>query len=227
MKPRSVRVRWSCALVLLGSQACVEDVWLGPEQRSVTAPATPDAGEAAPGSAPDGAAGEPEDASPGRPDGGTEPDDAGMVETPELREYCGLEDCFDPSLTTENCGSTRVCWPRPNENACAFTCEPAPRCGRAGDEPCPASTFCLFSLPGERCGVGAAGGFCAPYPRSCAHAAQGSACGCDGVTYASECDAARIGGVSVAHRGPCSDVAVIGTDAGDPNGGSNGGFAGN
>lgn len=45
-------------------------------------------------------------------------------------------------------------------------------------------------------------GYCATRPASCEGVASAQVCGCDGTTYASECEAARLG-VSVAEPGPC------------------------
>jgi hypothetical protein len=233
MSPSRVRLACLGALLALGV-GCVEDVWLGPERPLDAAAsdgggATPDASDdAGPVAALD--AGTPDaDADAGEPDA-----DAGPAA--QLRAYCGLEDCTEVALSTQPCGSTRMCWPSPTDNACVYTCEPAPRCGRADDEPCAADRFCLYTLADALCGTGTAGGFCAPYPSSCARAPRGAACGCDGVTYETECDAARIGGVSVAHRGPCVAAPTVSGDAGaldsgasDPTdaGGGNGGFVGN
>lgn len=229
MSASRVRMGWLGLLLALGT-GCVEDVWLGPEQPLDAA--APDASEAKPDAAVDaGAVAEPPDAGIPESDAGEPEADAGPA--PQLREYCGLEDCSEVALTTQPCGSTRTCWPSPKDNSCIYTCEPAPRCGRPQDEPCPADRFCLFTLADALCGAGAAGGFCAPYPSSCDRAPRGEACGCDGVTYETECDAARIGGVSVAHRGPCIAAPTVtdggtGTlDSGTSDAGGNGGFVGN
>jgi hypothetical protein len=219
-------------LLTLGA-GCVEDVWLGPE-RPLGA-ASPDASAAMPDAGEDaGPVAAPTDASTADADAGEPDADAGPA--PQLREYCGLEDCTEIALGTTPCGTPRMCWPSPTDKVCMYTCEPAPRCGRPDDEPCAADSFCLFTLADARCGTGTAGGFCAPYPSSCARAPRGEACGCDGVTYETECDAARVGGVSVAHRGPCVAAPAVSGDAGaldagalDPTdaGGGNGGFVGN
>lgn len=76
-------------------------------------------------------------------------------------------------------------------------------CAANGD--CTDTQFCR--LPDGECGLvdpaglEAAVGFCVPRPRGCRDG-RDSVCGCDGVTYASRCEANQAG-VTVDHRGDC------------------------
>jgi hypothetical protein len=76
---------------------------------------------------------------------------------------------------------------------------------RQPGETCPAGWTCDVGLACELtigvCGPLAGVGTCVPAPTSCTEDAE-AVCGCDGRTYASECDA-RLGGVPVLRPGSC------------------------
>jgi len=202
------RAAW--LLCVLASAGCVEDVWLGPEQRVVRdardavdaapdAEAATDAGVTEDAAAPDDASA-PEDAAVDA----SPPDDAGDPSTPA---FCGIGQCLFIGAVPIGCTeeTPSVCWPVAGNPVCQPTCAPAARCGRPGDAPCAADELCLLSIDGGTCGENARGGYCAPYPKSCAGERPFAVCGCDGRTYATQCAAAQ-SGVSQAHEGPCNDV---------------------
>lgn len=56
--------------------------------------------------------------------------------------------------------------------------------------PCPFGSYC--DAPDDSCGTGLYHGTCKPKPASC-DAAPPKACGCDGITYANPCEAAKAG----------------------------------
>ena len=74
-------------------------------------------------------------------------------------------------------------------------------------EPCYDDTDCWWA-PGHMCERNGCGitGVCVPRPAACP--AGPEACGCDLVTYPSECDA-KLAGVGVAHTGKCEAVEPI------------------
>lgn len=76
------------------------------------------------------------------------------------------------------------------------------QCGLPGDPPCGNDSFCQFPI-GD-CGGGNIAGTCTPIPLGCPDIWD-PVCGCDGVTYGNECDAAAAG-VSIAHHGSCEQV---------------------
>ncbi len=87
----------------------------------------------------------------------------------------------------------------------AGSCAPMPQpigeaCGGRGLGPCVEGSFCNFA-PESICGRGDAGGICTARPDRC-EPSDAPVCGCDGVTYASACAAARAG-VSVERDGRC------------------------
>lgn len=102
----------------------------------------------------------------------------------------------------------------PAAGLCPKSCEPAP-C--TSDAACPdAATGLVYC---DRAASGAptdcaGAGLCRPKPDTCG-ASTGSVCGCDGVTYASACEAGHQG-ISVASAGAC--VAGCGADGGCPAG---------
>lgn len=83
-------------------------------------------------------------------------------------------------------------------------------CGVRGTYVCPGGSFC--KLPeSAACGAADKAGVCTVSPSVCV-ADDAPVCGCDGVTYASACEADRAG-VSVVGSGACAEQAA-GSDAG-------------
>lgn len=86
---------------------------------------------------------------------------------------------------------------------CALAQQPADACGglAASAFVCDGGLFCDY---GATCGTGDQQGKCAQSPTTCGTKGVSPmpACGCDGTTYASECQA-HVAGVSVASAGVC------------------------
>jgi hypothetical protein len=75
----------------------------------------------------------------------------------------------------------------------------AQRCGSPDLPQCPDGSFCHF--PAGTCGAVNAGGTCEEVPEACPTIFD-PVCGCDGVTYANRCEAARAK-QSIKHEGSC------------------------
>lgn len=73
-------------------------------------------------------------------------------------------------------------------------------CGGIMGIPCPDDQFCRFP-PGE-CDVSDNMGLCRMIPQACPDVYI-PVCGCDGITYSNECEAA-VAGMSINHAGECS-----------------------
>jgi hypothetical protein len=73
-------------------------------------------------------------------------------------------------------------------------------CGSRGLAACPKDQYCDFPVS-AMCGASDAPGTCMPMPQICTQI-YAPVCGCDGMTYASDCTANSTG-VSVKHTGPC------------------------
>jgi hypothetical protein len=88
-------------------------------------------------------------------------------------------------------------------------------CGGPAGTLCATDEYCDYGMIGK-CQAPNAAGTCAPRPKTCSGGT--TVCGCDGVTYANACDAAK-GGTSVASNGACTAMPDAGTgdggDAGD------------
>ena len=75
-------------------------------------------------------------------------------------------------------------------------------CGGPSNTPCAADQFCDYATTGT-CLKPNAVGACGPKPTACPGVGP-TVCGCDGVQYLNDCEAARQGGTSVASGGACN-----------------------
>ncbi|MCX4242790.1 DUF4215 domain-containing protein [Paraliomyxa miuraensis] len=83
------------------------------------------------------------------------------------------------------------------------------------NDDCPGDEFCYF-VEAAACGDVAAG-LCFPQPLGCEGVEPSPVCGCDGQTYASQCEA-DLAGVSVEAQGACAQCdLVFGFEPGEPN----------
>jgi hypothetical protein len=74
-------------------------------------------------------------------------------------------------------------------------------CGLEAGVVCKGNFYCRFEKINS-CGVNGEMGSCTPRPESCTAEFE-QVCGCDGITYANRCLAARDGVTDVLHDGPC------------------------
>lgn len=84
----------------------------------------------------------------------------------------------------------------PDDSDAAVACG-----GRAGDT-CGATEYCAFERD-DVCGHTDAEGVCTPRPTECLDDNFQAVCGCDGVSYGSDCDAA-MAGTGVLADGACA-----------------------
>ncbi|MFO0744160.1 MAG: DUF6748 domain-containing protein [Myxococcota bacterium] len=63
-------------------------------------------------------------------------------------------------------------------------------CGGRNPNPCPEGSYCQYGT--ELCGKADGGGTCQPMPAACGDD-DAAVCGCDGVTYANDCERQRAG----------------------------------
>ncbi len=80
-------------------------------------------------------------------------------------------------------------------------------CGGIAGIPCDDGEFCKLPLGDCCCDFF---GACTPFPDACPTVLD-PVCGCDGVTYGNECDAA-VAGVSIDHFGPCGEPCASSAD---------------
>jgi hypothetical protein len=154
----------------------------------------------------------------GTPCGGLAALPCGSGQYCDLAPSCGLTDatgkCADkPKACTKDYKPVCGCDNMTYGNACTAAAAGASvgsqgqcpaaggaTCGSRGSAPCPTGDFCNFPAS-AMCGTADAGGTCMPKPQICT-AIYAPVCGCDGMTYASDCNA-NGAGVSVQHTGPC------------------------
>jgi hypothetical protein len=74
-------------------------------------------------------------------------------------------------------------------------------CGGLKPSTCQTGEFCNFPVE-SKCGSADQTGTCAQIPAGCTQQVSAPVCGCDGVTYDSEC-AAQLQSISVLHSGAC------------------------
>ena len=84
--------------------------------------------------------------------------------------------------------------------ACDTTPEPGNSCGGLKPTSCAKSEYCNYPIE-TKCGSGDQTGTCSKLPQAC-DTKYDPVCGCDGVTYSSDCTAA-MKGISVLHTGTC------------------------
>ena len=78
------------------------------------------------------------------------------------------------------------------------------KCAGPDNLACPAGKFCATSTRSQRCPGEKTKGVCRSVPSVCTHI-YAPACGCDGQTYASACQADSAG-IAVAYEGPCAPL---------------------
>jgi hypothetical protein len=122
-------------------------------------------------------------------------------------------------LPPEMCasGGTDPGCPDPPTCPVCPTCPPPPPpgplyCGGAEGLTCPDGFVCNRTDP--LCTSSSDGGECVPMPATCP-AGGDSVCGCDGQTYASDCDRLRAGAV-LSHAGGCDPVPAASCGVGLP-----------
>jgi Kazal-type serine protease inhibitor-like protein len=123
--------------------------------------------------------------------------------TAELAPVCGCDgQTYGNACAAAKAGATVV-----SEGACAGT-----PCGGQSGTVCGADQFCRFA-PEADCGSGDQTGTCEPIPGGCNSIyIDAVLCGCDGATYATECEA-ELAGTSIRGPGECprsSDGRICG-----------------
>lgn len=134
---------------------------------------------------------------------------AGAAELDDLRGQLETEVC--PEFTAAECApKSAPCGLLdrfPNGPGCvAGLCTAKPDgvvCGGSAGESCSETEYCAYE-PGQACGGLDASAVCRPRPDAC-DAILAPVCGCDGVEYTSDCEAARAG-TGVANTGACEDA---------------------
>jgi hypothetical protein len=133
----------------------------------------------------------------------------------QLATAAGVASMLPPEMCAA--GGTDPGCPEPPTCPTCPTCPPPPPtgplyCGGADGLACPDGFVCNRTDP--LCSDANGGGECVPMPASCS-AGGSPVCGCDGQTYASDCDRVKAGAV-LSHAGGCDPEPAVSCGIGQP-----------
>ncbi len=134
---------------------------------------------------------------------GRDNDKDGLIDCadPDCRCICGCPEIFSPV-----CGVDGKTYPNDCEATCAgveiaYRGECVDICGGIAGFPCPRGQVCNYIDP--TCAIVDLAGTCVPFPEICPQVYD-PVCGCDGVTYANDCERIRAG-ATLKNVGTCCD----------------------